>query len=290
MRLAQVGDFHFTRLTWNPFRLFSKRLLAQMNWLLLRKSHFYEEQMAPLPKLFEELGVDLVLMGGDFSTTALREEFEEAKKFVAKIRMPWLAIPGNHDRYTGRSCKGLHFYRYFSHQRGEIFDPIQFFTLKEHRIEVHPLKAGWHLIALDTALATNPYSSEGLFSEKLEKYLNEVLRRIPKGDAIVLMNHYPFFQNDIPRHRLIRGEALQKILENEPRIRLYLHGHTHRHTVADLQVSGLPVVLDGGSCSQGKKGAWNLIDLTDEGCQVTSYRWNHKWEKKRVEVFSWKRG
>lgn len=289
MRIAQIADFHFTHLTWNPFRLLSKRVLGNINWLALRKKHFFEKQLEPLPDLFEELGVDLILLGGDFSTTALEEEFEKAARFISKIKRPWFAIPGNHDCYTRRSCRNKYFYRYFSNKSKEIQERVDFFTLKDHRLEAHSLGNGWRLIALDTALATNPYSSEGLFSEKLESYLQEALKLIPEEESILLLNHYPFFQNDVDRHNLIRGEALQKILEKNPRIRLYLHGHTHRHTVADLQASNLPIVLDSGSCAQGKKGAWNLIDLKEKGCAVSTYRWDCKWTKRRTEEFLWTR-
>lgn len=289
MRIAHVSDFHFTQLTWNPFRLLSKRFLGNLNWIAVRKKHFFEEQVEPLPKLFDDLDIDLVLLGGDFSTTALFEEFEKARSFVKKIKKPWLAIPGNHDHYTHRSYRNKHFYRYFTNHREEIAHPVEFFTLKEHGIEAHKIAPHWWVIALDTALATNPYSSEGFFSEKLEGYLEEVIKLIPKEDSILLFNHFPFFLNDVERHNLRRGEALQKILEREPRIRLYMHGHTHRHTVANLQVSNLPIVLDSGSCAQGRKGAWNLIDLKSDGCTVSTYRWDHKWTKTRTEEFAWTR-
>lgn len=289
MRIAQVSDFHFTHLTWNPFRLLSKRIFGNFNWLFLRKKHFFEEQLEPLPDLFQELGVDLVLFGGDFTTTALTEEFEKARRFVKKVTQPWIAIPGNHDHYTMRSYRKKHFYRYFANKRKEIVHPVEFFTLKDHGIEAHRMTKGWWLIALDTSLATNPYSSEGLVSEKLESYLEEVLTLIPKGESILLLNHYPFFQNDEPRRNLKRGDALQELLKRHPRIRLYLHGHTHRHIVADLQISNLPIVLDSGSCSQGKKGAWNLIDLQPKGCTVATYRWDHSWMKTRTEEFAWTR-
>ncbi len=289
MRIAQVSDFHFTHLTWNPLRLLSKRALGNFNWITLRKRHFFEEQLDPLPDLFEELGVDLMLLGGDFTTTALTEEFQKAARFIRKFKQPWLATPGNHDRYTKHSCRNKHFYRYFANKRTEIADPVEFFTLKDHRIEAHTIGKGWRAIMLDTAMATNFHSAEGMFSEKLESYLKEVLGLIAKNESILLLTHYPFFQNDAKRHNLIRGEALQKILEEDPRIRLYLHGHTHRHTVADLQVSNLPIVLDSGSCAQGRKGAWNLIDLKPKSCTVSTYRWDHKWTKTRTEEFAWTR-
>lgn len=289
MRIAHVSDFHFTHITWNPFRLLSKRALGNLNWIFKRRNHFFEDQLEPLPKLFEELGVDLVLLGGDFSTTALLEEFEKAVRFIDQIKQPWIAIPGNHDHYTRRSYRKKHFYRYFSNQRKEITHPVEFFNLKEHGIEAHKINSDWWTIALDTALATNPYSSEGYLSEKQESYLEEVLQLIPPSDSIILLNHFPFFQNDVARHNLIRGDSLQALLKRHPRIRLYLHGHTHRHTVADLQVSNLPIVLDSGSCAQGRKGAWNLIDLKPEGCSIATYRWDHKWTKTRTEEFAWTR-
>jgi 3',5'-cyclic AMP phosphodiesterase CpdA len=289
MRIAHVSDFHFTHLTWNPFRLLSKRLLGNLNWLFFRKKHFFDEQLDPLPALFRSLGVDLVLLGGDFTTTALKEEFEKALRFVKQIEQPWIAIPGNHDHYTQWSHRRKHYYRYFTNQRKEIAHPVEFFTLKEHGVEAHQITPDWWVIALDTSLATHPYSSEGLLSEKIEAHLEEVLQRIPADASIVLLNHYPFFQNDEPRRRLKRGDALQALLRRHPRIRLYLHGHTHRHTVADLQQSGLPIILDSGSCAQGRKGAWNLIDLQSDGCSISTYRWDHTWTKIRTEKFAWTR-
>lgn len=284
MRIAHVSDFHFTCLTWNPFRLFPKRILANFNWLFFRKKHFFDEQLEPLPALFTSLGVDLVLLGGDFTTTALSEEFELAAAFVKEIQQPWIAIPGNHDHYTYRSHRNKHFYRYFANRK-----KAEFFTLKEQGIEAHQIAPDWWLIALDTSLATHPYSSEGFLSEELEARLEETLRRIPQDDAIAILNHYPFFQNDEPRRTLKRGDALQALLKRHPRIRLYLHGHTHRHTVADLQESHLPLILDSGSCAQGRKGAWNLIDLKPNGCAVSIYRWDHAWTKTRTEEFAWTR-
>lgn len=347
MRIAHVSDFHFTHLTWNPLRLLSKRFLGNLNWILNRKKHFFEHQLGPLPELFEELGVDLLLLGGDFSTTALPKEFKKATSFIGLFKQPWIATPGNHDRYTRRSCRSGRFYRYFPSSKKEVQDPVDFFTQKDHRIEVHkiapinrggkkgsicaseaqpdqseairvsggnsntiaprgridmakpqqadcslftaPVNNNWRVITLDTAQAAHWGSSEGRFSEKLEEYLKEVLTLIPKEESIILLSHYPFFQNDVPKHNLIRGEALQKILHDNPQIRLYLHGHTHRHTIADLQVSNLPIVLDSGSCAQGRKGAWNLIDLQDNGCTISTYRWDHKWTKTRTEEFTWKR-
>ena len=289
MRIVQISDFHFTHLTWNPLRLFSKRLLGNLNWLVTRRSVFAPEHLDPLPELFRELKVDLVLLGGDFTTTALPEEFELASEFVSKISQPWIAIPGNHDHYTYRSWRQKHFYRYFSNKREPISHPVDFFNLKDHGIEAHRIGPTLWVLALDTARATNPYSSRGLLSEKLEGYIAEVLSLLPAGDSVICFNHYPFFQQDAPRRNLDRGEALQEILHQYPQIRLYLHGHTHRHAIADLQPNRLPILLDSGCCVQGKEGTWNLIDLLPDYCEATGYRWNGRWEPFRSETIKWQR-
>lgn len=266
----------------------SKRILGTLNWLFLRKNEFSTAPLAPLPALLRSLKVDWVVFGGDFTTTALPEEFEIAADFVKRVSQPWIAIPGNHDKYTYRSDRNKHFYRYFATQRKEIAQPVDFFTLKDQGVEAHRLSPGWWIVALDTALATNPYSSEGLFSEKLESYLKEVLSLIPESDSIILLNHFPFFSNDEPRRQLVRREALRALIEQDPRIRLYLNGHTHRNTIADLQPSRLPVVLDSGSCTQTKRASWNLIDLKERGCTVQSYKWIEGWTPDRREEFEWK--
>lgn len=289
MRIAHISDFHYTHITWNPFRLFSKRFLGNLNWLFIRRKELSEKQADSLVDLLEELNVDYVFFGGDFSTTSLPEEFQKAKAFVSRIKIPWFAIPGNHDRYTKKSCKKKSFYRYFSNPQKKIKTPTDFFRLQEHRIETYPLKEGWHLIALDTTLATPLSSSKGLFSEKLEGYLKEVLAILPKKDSVILFNHYPFLKDLTERRSLKRREALEAILKENPQIKLYLHGHTHRQIVADLQNANLPLVLDSGSCTHLKHGSWNLIDIEENGCKVRRYRFDQTWKEQDTQEFSWTR-
>jgi 3',5'-cyclic AMP phosphodiesterase CpdA len=282
MRIAHISDLHCTHITWNPLRLLSKRIFGHLNWLYKRGSHFSEEPLDALPQLLQELGVDHVLLGGDFTTTSMKEEYLRAQKFVSRLPK-WIAVPGNHDHYTYWSFKNRLFYRYFGNKKAE------FFTLQHNGVEAHKIAPRWWVVALDTARATLPHSSRGLFSRKLEERIKEALKLIPPDDEIIMLNHYPFFQNDEPKRNLARGEALMALLQKEKRVRLYLHGHTHRHTLADLQPNGLPVILDSGSCTQKNRASWNLIDLHSKGCEVSVYRWNKFWEKTHTESLAWTR-
>jgi 3',5'-cyclic AMP phosphodiesterase CpdA len=276
-------------MTWNPLRLFSKRILGNLNWILKRKAAFSHNQLDSLPDLFTELKVDLILWAGDFTTTALTEEYEKAVTFVSKFSQDWIAIPGNHDHYTYRSNREKHFYRFLSNKRKSIAHRVDFFNLKEHGIEVHCIAPHWWILALDTARATNPYSSRGLFTEKLEVYFQEILQMLPSSESVICLNHYPFFQQDDSRRNLERGEHLQTLLQKSPQIRLYLHGHTHRHTIADLQPSNLPILLDSGCPVQEKEGTWNLIDLLPNYCEVMGFHWAGSWKPFRKEKMAWQR-
>jgi len=283
MRIAQISDFHYTELTFNPLRLFSKRILGLCNWLLHRNREFSAQQIEDLPALFRDLHVDLVLLGGDFTTTSLQEEFIQAEKFVKKLTQPWIAIPGNHDHYTASSYRQKRFYKYFANQNATCF------SLQKEEIEGHNIAPGWWVVAVNTAYPTGIASSRGFFSEQVEAKLEDFIKNLPKGDRVILLNHYPFFQNDAHHRTLKRGEALEQLLRRQSKIVLYLHGHTHRRIIADLQSADLPIILDSGSCTLRKGGSWNLIDISASGCVVTPYVWEGGWKKSEAREFSWTR-
>lgn len=284
MRIAHLSDFHYTSLNFNPFRLFSKRILATANWLIQRRKEFCYTQLKSLPDLFSSLKVDLVLLGGDFSSSSLKEEFESMQGFVGKIGKPWIAIPGNHDQYTSRSYKHRRFYRYFSNATASASH-----SLSKDSMESYEILPGWHIISLDTARPTSFISSEGIFTESLEQALEYRLQKIPKEDKIILFNHYPFFPQKDPKRSLRRSNSLERILRNYSNICLYLHGHSHRHSIADLQPEGLPITADSGSCTFSKGGTWNLIETHPTGCSIETFQFVKEWKSTKRQEFLWNR-
>ena len=140
MRLVQISDLHFTRPTWNPLRFCPKRIAGILIWFLFRRSWYSHEPLECLPRLFQTLKVDLVLVGGDLTSTSLACEFQAAQEYFERIPIPKLFIPGNHDQYTKGSHREKRFYRYFLNQRRTIEHAVEFFSLPEHGIEVHPLQ------------------------------------------------------------------------------------------------------------------------------------------------------
>ncbi len=242
----------------------------------MRKHLHSHEKLESLPSLFHELGVDHILVCGDLSTTSHKKEFSKALKLVEEFERKGISVftvPGNHDQYTRRAFREKIFYNYFGCSE-----------LSEKKVAAEELKDGWWLVRLDTAVATSWISSRGLFSLETESHLEETLSSLPKDSKVILMNHFPFFQHDSSRKNLERGSDLRALIQNFPNIKLYVHGHTHRHCIADLRSSGLPIILDSGSVTSG---VWNLIDLNKDGMKIQVFGWENSWKYNRKMALKW---
>lgn len=270
-RFAHISDLHFSCATFNPIQFFSKRWIGNINYLLTRQHAFTPEKLTSLLPTFRELGVNAVLITGDLSSTSQEKEFTLAKEFIDGLKKEQLkvfALPGNHDQYTKCAYRNQLFYDFFD----PTFSDTSGLSLKKDKLSASYLGHDWWLIGLDTAIATSLFSSSGYFSSELEALLEKALSEMPKNHKVIMMNHFPLFCNESKRKELVRKEALRKLLERFPQVKLYLNGHTHRHCIADLRSSNLPIILDSGSTAQKKGASWNLIEITDKGCSIEVFK------------------
>ncbi len=291
IRIAHLSDLHFSKICLNPFQIFSKRVLGNANLLLKRGRIHINPKPFSLPALFEKLNIHDVLISGDFTTTAQKSEYAIARALIEQLRekkMRVVMIPGNHDHYTRRSTRKRIFYR----ELPEPMPPnsLEGFSLKEDRVSAYHLGPGYWVVALDTTMYNPFVDATGDYTDQIDQNLRKLLKQIPKQEKIILMNHFPFFCNDKFKRRLIGGEKLEKLLRETPNILLYLHGHTHRRTIADLRSDNLPIVLDCGSVSHAHHGSWNLIELTKKEIKVQVYassdRTGEHWKCIQEEKFS----
>lgn len=277
LRFIHMSDLHFAHPTWSFSQFFSKRWLGNLNLLFSQERDFLTDRLQPLSTLFKEKEVSHLIVSGDLTTTSLKREFAKAEKLLSefkKVGIQTYVLPGNHDQYTRGAYKEKRFYDYFPSE------------MKERGLLVSKWNQQWWLVALDTAIATSLVSSQGLFSAELEKSLEEALSQIPKDASIILANHFPFFTHEPRRKRLQRGKELRALIERHPRIKLYLHGHTHRPTIADLRASNLPIILDCGSTPH-RTGSFHLIELSPQGCKIEPYKWDKEWKPIQEYAFQW---
>jgi len=280
-RLAHLSDLHFSHPSYSFTHFFSKRWLGKLNFLLSRKEDFLTQSLPSLADALQDLKTSHVVITGDVTTTSQEEEFAAAASFVKLLEakgMHVFVIPGNHDQYTKKAYRDQIFYNHFP-----------FHSLKEHKAAAIKLAPKWWILFLDTAVATHLVSSRGHFAESTEHHLRALLSSIPQADHILLANHFPFFEQENPRKALERREALKELLLSFPNIKLYLHGHTHRHSLADLRAAGLPIVLDSGSTSHRENGHFHQIEMYEERCDISVYRWKDGLSVRSNQAsFSWR--
>ncbi len=284
MRFAHISDLHFGSVCLSPFQFFSKRWLGNFNFLFNRRRDFAYSRLNELIDLFKLEQVTHVIITGDLSVTSRKGEFTKAKRFIERLKKEGFevfTIPGNHDHYTKASERKKSFYTFFDSQ----YDQSCPLNLKDHRVTYMRWGRYW-LVALDTAVATSLSSSQGYFSPQAEENLKRALETIPARDPIILLNHFPFFLNDVEKKQLVRGAQLKNLLTQYPNIFLYLHGHSHRQTVADLRPNRLPILSDTGSTPHIKNGACHLFDLQNRALKLSVYRYDSGWKANETHDFS----
>ena len=284
LRLAHISDLHFLKWDWSMLDFFSKRFLGNLNFLLGRKREFDHQRLNSLPSLFTEKGITHLLVTGDLTVTTSRAELKMARAFIQRFQdrgIEVLCVPGNHDQYTRRAYRKGLFYNYFSRQ----WDVEIAYDLKENGITAKKISPQWWVVGLDTTLATPWYASFGQFFRKVEENLIVFLNTLQKDHRVILMNHFPFFQNEGFRKRLKDGERLKDLLHEIPLIKIFCHGHTHRRCLANLQSSNLPILLDSGSTPHRDYGGWNLLHLSEQELKTQIYHWEEDhWSIFREEV------
>ncbi|MEL7431554.1 MAG: metallophosphoesterase [Chlamydiota bacterium] len=271
-RILHCSDFHFPqKITDDPSQIFlqffSKRWIGNTNWHFSRKHHFSHDQLNQLPAFCKAESVETVIFTGDASITGTKKELENAAAFFEKIRaenIQILTLPGNHDHYTKKSFREKAFYNHFPD------NPSSNYSLRNGGVEALPLSKDWYYVGLDTVRSTPPYSSRGDFTKRIEQQLQEVLRDLP-DTPILMANHFPFLPFDHPRKILEKGNRLETIIANDPRIQIYIHGHTHRQCIADLREDNLALILDSGSGAHKHYGTFHLYDLQKNSIEITVY-------------------
>ena len=155
---------------------------------------------------------DVVLATGDLTDDGTKEQYSQFLEIIAPLNAPLLPLPGNHDDYS-------EFIIAFS---STLPDEIP----KNHCsyvIDNFPVR----LIALDTSL---PGQHDALFSEDHELWLSQVLEQ-EKDKPTLIFTHFPPFEtgiNFMDISGLKSADRLEKIIRNNPQVKLVVAGHVHR--------------------------------------------------------------
>lgn len=239
-----------------------KRLVALVNFYLRRGSKYAEAQqkLNGLREFLQRESVDYLLYTGDTLNFGLEREYIDAAPRLAGTfalaRRGALAVPGNHDLYTGASL--VHHRKYFA--------PLVRSDLPDTATPTgYPLVRWLGDEAVAIAFNTSRphfafWNSSGAVPALELDALHRLLDRpeIAGRRHIFLMTHYPFDEAGF-FHGLRNSRALLRLLRQRENLVL-LHGHNHRPYTYFLPESSVPLYCAGSLSKAGGESFW-LFDL-----------------------------
>ncbi len=243
MRLIHLSDLHFGT------------VLPDMTPLLLNE--------------IERLNPALVIISGDFTQTAIAEEFEEARKFLASLRFPYLAIPGNHDvpRYDLKE-RFLDPYKKYRRFISPVLEPV-------YRDDLACI-AG-----INTARRVVPHWNwaHGAISTGQTGWLKKQYDSGPQDAFRICVMHHPVWKVTEAQLRVIvfgGHKALQALKDSK--VDLVLSGHVHHAAVHTMPVDDHNKIIFLSASTalsrrlRGQKNGFNVIDLHEKGRMTIEIR------------------
>lgn len=232
--------------------LASKRLLGWLSWRIKRRHQYRAHVLEALLRDLRATAPDHLAVTGDLTNVALPEEFEEARRWLARLGPPHAVtlIPGNHDAYVrvpeARSWALWSDYLASDAAGSELLaelwgrekaGSLVFPTLRL----VGPLA----LVGLCSAVPTAPGLATGRLGRPQLGRLAELLAELgARGMPRVLLVHHPPEPGVVaPRRALRDAGALGDVLRGSG-AELVLHGHLHRTRIGSLPgpSGAIPVV------------------------------------------------
>lgn len=269
-RLMHISDVHLGAVPSLRLRdLVSKRVIGYHNWRRNRRRSMTSETLQRLVDDMHEHRPDHIVVTGDLTNIAMREEFENARRWLEELGSPLAvtAIPGNHDAYVPRAH---HRYRrlwapWMLSDKAEFVGKalFPFMRRKEHVA----------LIGVSSAVASAPFMATGRVGrsqgEGLARLLDEARE---EGLFRVVLIHHPPKRIDpgAAWRSLTDGERFRGIIERHG-AELILHGHEHIRSMTAIAGRGgiVPVVgvpAGSGPATGGPKaGGYAIHDIREDG-------------------------
>lgn len=232
MRIAHISDIHIARpLTRDECN--AKRLLGSANHCMFRKRRYAETAAQAALTILLEQAPDLVLLTGDLTQHGLPGEFDAARELlspIVRLRIPLLAVPGNHDVYGGTENPAL---RALLRELAGGLAPDGDGVFRLGEVEILPLFQG---------IRTPLFCSHGRQNPQELAAADTAWRSPPEGVMRLAMGHYPLIGpggRRLSRFRGLReGERLEQFCADR-RVAGYFCGHLHGRFVTPMEGGGI---------------------------------------------------
>ena len=232
------------------------------------------------PKLVEaverkvdETQPDLVVISGDFTQRARTEQFQEACRFLERLRDAGhevLAVPGNHDV--------------------PLYDVLRRFLspLTRYMRYIDDTLCPLHEIPGAAVLGINTARSltfkDGRISEDQMKFIRETFERTDADSTRILVTHHPLFALEVGQSstRAVGRSELALDAIGDAGVDMLLAGHNHDasvHSARDLVTrAGPALVIQAGTATstrvRDQSQSFNRIEIDGKSVTVIVESWD----------------
>ncbi len=222
----------------------------------------------------EALAPEIIVVSGDFTQRAKREQFQEARAFLDRLpAVPLVVTPGNHDVPLYRAAERL--FSPYALYREYISDALDTALVRDDCV----------IVALNSTAPLRALTNGRISRGQLD-YAAEVLGAAPPGVPRMVVAHHHFAA--APDYE--GGEVMPKAKRaidrfNELHVDLIMGGHLHRAYIGnslDLypgteREHGIIIVQCGtttsrrGRAREREKNSFNLIRVGEDVLRITHY-------------------
>ena len=222
----------------------------------------------------DEAKADLVVISGDLTQRARTEQFEEACRFLTRLRDKGhevLAVPGNHDV--------------------PLYDVLRRFLspLTRYRRFIDDQLCPFHELADVAVLGINTARSltfkDGRINEEQVAHIRSVFAKVHIDTPRILVTHHPLFAlpvGDGPElGKAIGKQELALDAIADAGVDLLLAGHNHRasfHASDLITRAGSALVIQAGTATstrlRDEEQSFNLIEVAPCDVTVTVQAWD----------------
>jgi 3',5'-cyclic AMP phosphodiesterase CpdA len=166
---------------------------------------------------------DLVVISGDLADTPSAEEYDYLKRLLARLELPVVGIPGNHD---SRELMRSAFPQTYAFPSGPLNQYVEI--------------GGLDLVLLDSSVHGKPH---GELDALTLQWLEATLATSAERPALLFLHHPPFSTGiwHMDRQNLLNSSELAPIIRRHPRVQLIAAGHVHRATLT--MFVGVPATI-----------------------------------------------
>ena len=243
-----------------------------------------EALLDPLVESVRAVAPDVVVVSGDLTQRARPSQFRAAAAFLARLPVPQVVVPGNHD---------VPLYNVLA----RFFSPLGRF-----RRYVQPDLTPSHIDAEIAVLGVNTARSlvvkNGRINEEQVAALRTGFSSLAPGIVKVVVTHHPFdLAGDVADRELVGRAKMAMRVFAECGVDLLLSGHFHvshsddsgdRYALAGYEALAVSAGTATSTRGRGEANSFNVIALAKDRIVVERREWREasgKFEVAQREVF-----